>query len=75
MENDKKVTAVEWLVEQLTPSIALQQKYIDELKEQAKQMEKQHILDAYHVGYGSMLRVPTKDYNPKQYFKETFKNK
>jgi FtsZ-binding cell division protein ZapB len=39
MEN--KQTAVEWLIEQLTPSISLQQKHIDELKEKAKQMEKQ----------------------------------
>ena len=34
-------TAVEWLIEQLTPSISLQQKYIDEYREQAKEMEKQ----------------------------------
>jgi predicted RNase H-like nuclease (RuvC/YqgF family) len=39
MEN--KQTAVEWLIEQLTPSISLQQKHIDELKKKAKQMEKQ----------------------------------
>jgi hypothetical protein len=39
MEN--KLTAVEWLVEKLTPSIALQQKYIDELCKQAKEMEKE----------------------------------
>ena len=34
-------TAVEWLIEKLTPSIALQQKYINELKEQAKEMERE----------------------------------
>jgi FtsZ-binding cell division protein ZapB len=34
-------TAVEWLIEQLTPSISLQQKHIDELKEKAKEMEKE----------------------------------
>jgi FtsZ-binding cell division protein ZapB len=33
------MTAVEWLIEQLTPSISLQQKHIDELKEKAKEME------------------------------------
>jgi hypothetical protein len=33
--------AVEWLIEQLTPSITLQQKYIDDIKEQAMQMEKE----------------------------------
>jgi FtsZ-binding cell division protein ZapB len=42
MENElNKMTAVEWLIEQLTPSISLQQKHIDELKEKAKQMEKE----------------------------------
>ena len=44
-----KQTAVEWLVEKLTPSIALQQKYIDELCEQAKAMEKQQIIDAINL--------------------------
>jgi hypothetical protein len=34
-----KQTAVEWLVEQLMPSISLQQKHIDDLKEKAKEME------------------------------------
>jgi hypothetical protein len=32
-------TAVDWLIEQLTPSISLQQKHIDELKDKAKEME------------------------------------
>ncbi len=41
-----KQTAVEWLIEQLTPSISLQQKYIDELKEQAKEMEKEQMRSA-----------------------------
>ena len=45
-----KLTAVEWLVEQLAPSVSLQQKYIDELLEQAKQMEKEQIIDAYDKG-------------------------
>jgi hypothetical protein len=39
-----KQTAVEWIVEQLTPSISLQQKHIDELFKQAKEMEKQQII-------------------------------
>ncbi|NDD85756.1 hypothetical protein EBZ38_15955 [bacterium] len=40
-----KQTAVEWLIEQLTPSITLQQKYIDELKEQAKAIEEEQIVN------------------------------
>jgi hypothetical protein len=41
-----KQTAVEWLIDQLTPSISLQQKHIDELKNQAKEMEKEQIIKA-----------------------------
>jgi len=42
-----KQTAVEWIVEQLAPSVSLQQKYIDELLDQAKAMEKEQIKSAY----------------------------
>jgi FtsZ-binding cell division protein ZapB len=49
MTNNKQ-TAVEWVIEQLTPSISLQQKHIDELKEKAKEMEKEQIKDAYFIG-------------------------
>lgn len=45
MEN-KKQTAVDWLIEQLTPSISLQQKHIDNLKVEAKEKEKGQIIDA-----------------------------
>lgn len=37
-------TAVDWLIEQLTPSIKLQQKYIDELKEEAKAIEREQVI-------------------------------
>lgn len=36
---EKKQTAVEWLIEQLTPSISLQQKYIDDYENKAKEIE------------------------------------
>lgn len=39
-------TAVDWLIEQLTPSISLQQKHIDNLKVEAKEKEKGQIIDA-----------------------------
>ena len=45
-----KQTAVEWLIDQLTPSISLQQKHIDELKNQAKEMEKEQIISAFNNG-------------------------
>ncbi len=44
-------TAVDWLVDQLYPSIALQSKYIEELKQRAKQKEKEQIADAFYSGY------------------------
>jgi hypothetical protein len=69
----KQKTAVEWLVEQLTPAISLQQKYIDELKEKAKQKEKQQIINAalvmYHSGMNKHQLTPEEYYN-KIYLKE-----
>jgi FtsZ-binding cell division protein ZapB len=44
-------TAVEWLIKQLTPSISLQQKHIDELKEEAKEMEREQIANAFYESY------------------------
>jgi predicted RNase H-like nuclease (RuvC/YqgF family) len=49
MEN-KQQTAVEWLIEQLTPSISLQQKHIDDLKEKAKEMERLQSIDDFTCG-------------------------
>jgi hypothetical protein len=51
----KKQTAVEWLVEQLTPtiSIRLSDTYIKELKEKAKALEKEQII--YSFGQGSLF--------------------
>jgi hypothetical protein len=73
-EKTLEQTAVEWLVEQLAPSVSLQQKYIDELLEQAKEMEKEQIIDAYDAGLfdGSMDDVNDRIY--KQYYNETFKS-
>jgi hypothetical protein len=48
----KKQTAVEWLMEQIVPtiSIRLSDTYIKELKDQAKAMEKEQIVDAFDNG-------------------------
>lgn len=64
---ESKHTAVEWLIEQLTPSISLQQKHIDEYKKQAKEMEKEHIMDAYRYGNQSDIY-----FKPEQYYIETY---
>jgi hypothetical protein len=45
--NNMKQTAVEWLVEQLSPSISLQQKHIDRYKILAIEMEKNQIINTF----------------------------
>jgi len=42
-----KQSSIEWLVEQLKPAITLQEKYINEFLDQAKQMHQQEIEEAY----------------------------
>ena len=73
MENKKQI-AVDWLIEQLTPSISLQQKHIDSLKNEAKDMERVQIEDAFGkerivVNGEGYFKV----FNSKQYYNETFK--
>jgi len=70
------MTSIEWLIEELTPSIALQQKYIDELKEKAKKMHKGEIID----GVNDVLAQQDSTYIGipdlgEQYYIETFVNK
>jgi hypothetical protein len=70
----KKQTAVDWLLDQL-----LKDGYIERLPvlqfQQAKEMEKQQIIDAIDSFYDYKNwsdELPTKG---KQYYNETFKNK
>ena len=62
-----KQTAVEWLIDQLTPSISLQQKHIDELKNQAKEMEKEQIIDAYKFGLSDEYVIGSQTYYNETY--------
>jgi FtsZ-binding cell division protein ZapB len=66
-----KQTAVEWLIEQLTPSISLQQKHIDELKEKAKAMEKEQIKRAFEFGVADAYNFIEDE--AEQYYNETYK--
>ena len=79
MENNKSVTAVDWLVEKLK-SQGLLIGEIDNLVavKQAKEMEKEQIIDAFLTGYLDDLPDPL----PKDYYElsaatynETFKSK
>ena len=49
MENNKKVSAVEWLTNYMKANFHLTDESI-EIFEQAKQMEKEQIMDAYLAG-------------------------
>jgi hypothetical protein len=65
----KKVTAVEWLVEQIFFSDQREkfEKYIN----QAKEMEKQQIIDAYDEGV-YLAMTPSK--TAEDYYQQTFKS-
>ena len=68
-----KHTAVDWLIEQLTPSISLQQKHIDDLKTQAKEIEKEQIMNAYVEGCSdSILDESTDKTRSEDYYNENY---
>jgi hypothetical protein len=70
-----KQTAVEWLLDQLENQVSddgkqtMSLKVTGFLREQAKEMEKQQIIDAYEKGKYSFGK------DAEQYYNETFKNK
>lgn len=66
-----KQTAVEWLVSQMKDDRFLSA--FEEEIEQAKEMEKQQIIDAYDKSY--MDRYYYNGKNGVQYYNKTFKNK
>ena len=78
--SNKKQTAVEWLVEQLDNNLDIKhswrtRQYIN----QAKEMEKQQIIDAWYIGvekegeeHGHTFLWHRKDL-AEQYYNETFK--
>lgn len=75
MEN-KKQSSVEWLVEQLKPAIALQEKYINEFLQQAKAMHKEEmkmIIEHYHnkLFYLELTEIELENIT-KMIYKETF---
>jgi hypothetical protein len=75
-----KQTAVEWLVEQLLKKSNIQHiNGFDDLVKQAKQMEKEQIIDAYEQGSEDGYWHPENGYSnefesAEQYYNETFKS-
>jgi hypothetical protein len=70
-------TAIDWLVEELKSRSIDLNKWNSDLVEQAKEMEKQQIIDAYGVGYLTDFKLNS-DYTtqtPEQYYNEIFKSK
>jgi hypothetical protein len=78
--NNKEITAVEWFMEKIGEKQSNGFYVIDTLQDvqnvfqQAKEMEKEQIIDAYDAGLfdGSMDDVNDRIY--KQYYNETYKS-
>jgi hypothetical protein len=62
------MTAVEWLLNEISSTTILDKEDI-KLFKQAKEIEKQQIIDACNAGLSGIPR------SSKQYYNETFKNK
>ena len=70
-------TSVEWIISKL-PMVNDNDPYLSELIEQAKEMEKQQIVDAVLYGFREDAEAFVWNgdkYNAEQYYNETFKNK
>jgi hypothetical protein len=66
--SNKKQTAVEWLYDQLEFDDSISMETIHNVFEQAKEMEKQQIIDAWESPY-----VGDSYFDGKEYYNETFK--
>jgi hypothetical protein len=75
MENNKSVTAVEWLqIEIDNKDMGEIPIWIYQFIEQAKGMEKEQIIDAYKEGcFDNILDESTDKIRAEQYYNETFK--
>jgi hypothetical protein len=74
MSNNKQQTAVDWLIEKLTPFIMLEKSKANTLIEQAKEMEKERIETAYNKGTVHGIDYPesTLPITGEQYYNETY---
>jgi len=76
---EKKQTAVDWLINQFlevnVDSITNENMYIKiptKAFKQAKEMEKEQIIDAYNIG---SYDTSEKQFRPEQYYNETYGSK
>jgi hypothetical protein len=61
------MTAVEWFAGEIKGGKLITNQKFEELLQQAKEMEKQQIIDAYKTSHISMMTA-------EQYYNKTFKN-
>jgi len=77
MKTEKQLTAIEWL-EKISNGGLVTKKHFNELLEQAKEIEKQQIIDACifgrAYGYNQATGFPNPVSNPEQYYNLTFKS-
>ncbi len=66
-----KQIAVEWLVEQLDGERHLTENEIKRVIEQAKEMEKEQIKNAYYTGWADDVE-DNRDREAEQYYNETY---
>ena len=72
MENNKQITAVAWLAEQFEESYSYINEIFKETIEQAKEMEKEQIIDARQDGVNRCFRKgERKEITNEQYYNET----
>jgi hypothetical protein len=65
-------TAVEWLVSRINHGGLVSKKQFNELVDQAKQMEKEQIIEAHSDWRNRWGKLPSR--SAEQYYKETFKS-
>lgn len=65
----KKQTALEWLIEQLENHNGVTRAGFEKCIQQAKEMEKEQIIEAYKADWH-----PYSDEDAEQYYNETYKN-
>jgi hypothetical protein len=77
MKIESKMTAVEWLMEEMQKTYIFNQDDFDMFK-QAKEMEKQQIIDAVDYGKNHSYDYSEDNevdyYSAEQYYNETFNN-
>ena len=66
------MTSIEWLIEKTLSDFGKSVKWQE--IEMAKKMHKEEIKMAYHNGYSNAIQEKPKQYNPEQYYQETFIN-